>query len=466
MDGRSDHSRQSSTSSSNTEGAALPWILEHLLAYPGSYEIPLRTMYSLNSTSIAQPPTLSAPLLPPTSAFAREAPGNAFPGNKSPVLGSDKHSMSDTAALFKAQLMSQIAQLPSQPCSLPPSFITSFVRRCFPPIVEEVDFPQSLTALDYLRDLENRRRKGVMEALSRLGISGAEGEKEELSRRYPGVLAWVDSVEAKERVAVALYTQVYLRLRHWTLINEMLLEPFNKANCIAMLNTLFPPVVATPPTAHLNSKILQEQRMHFYNLILDIGKRGKQVLEPIIQKDMRPGDTTGWPVTQDYIEKYLRAANAIIDECSEVTSRQNFEQPPQETKHKNRKVDSGISFMSIDRPSTSSSVASHHTKHLNKPLPQSPTNPRPKGGTTLERIAKEIRKMKSRSDLGDSAKEEKKAVRGLKRMKSGLLKEKDKRNSGSSDSDPAFDPEEFKQRRKEWEAKNAAKLEHARRISG
>lgn len=217
----SDHSRQGSTSSSN-EGAALPWILEHLLAYPGSYEIPLRTMYTLNSTSIAQPPALSQPLCPPTSAFAREAPGNAFPVPKSPTLSHhDKNNpanVSDTAALFKAQLMSQIAQLPSQPCSLPPSFISSFVRRCFPPVIEEVDFPQALTALDYLRDLENRRRKGVMEALSRLGITGTDGEKEELVKRYPGVLSWIESVEGKERVAVALYTQVYLRLRHWVSI--------------------------------------------------------------------------------------------------------------------------------------------------------------------------------------------------------------------------------------------------------
>ncbi|EEP81947.1 predicted protein [Uncinocarpus reesii 1704] len=431
MEGHSGHGRQASASSNPNEGAALPWILEHLLAYPGNYEIPLRTMYTLNSTSIAQPPALSQPLVPPTSAFARDAQGNAFPATKSIYEKQNVQNVSDTAALFKAQLMSQISQLPSQPCSLPPTFISSFVRRCFPPVVEEVDFPQALTALDYLRDLENRRKKGVMEALSRLGISGAEGEKQELAKRYPGVLTWIDTMESKERVAVALYTQVYVRLRHWTLINEMLLEPFNKANCIAMLNTLFPPVASSPPTPHLNPKILQEQRMQFFNLILEVGKKGKQVLEPVIQKDMRAGDTTGWPVAQDYIEKYLRAAMAIIDECSEVSGRQSFEEPPPfEGKHKGRKVDSGISFLSIDRPSTSSSITSHNNKHLNKPLPQSPTSKPKHGGTTLERIAKEIRKMKSRGDIGDAAKEEKRMSKGLKKMKSGLLKEKEKRHSG------------------------------------
>lgn len=31
------------------DGAAFTWLLEHILTYPGTYEIPLRTMYTLNS---------------------------------------------------------------------------------------------------------------------------------------------------------------------------------------------------------------------------------------------------------------------------------------------------------------------------------------------------------------------------------------------------------------------------------
>ena len=206
---------------SSSEGAALPWILEHMLAYPGSYEIPLRTMYSLNSSPAAEPPGLSPTSPQPSSAFSRESTGNAFPfpstapsstRNEKRVSPSN---MTDAAARFKAHLMAQIAQLPSQPCSLPPSFITSFVRRCFPPSLEEVDFPQSLTALDYLKDLENRRRKEVRSAFERLGITGVDGEREDLAKRYPGVLAWINNIESKERTVMALYTQVYLRLRHW-----------------------------------------------------------------------------------------------------------------------------------------------------------------------------------------------------------------------------------------------------------
>jgi hypothetical protein len=77
-----------------------------------------------------------------------------------------------------------------------PSFITSFVRRCFPFEIAKVDFGQALTALDYLRDLETRREE-IGGALRRLGIDsntlGKEGD--EISKKYPGVVSWVKAIE-------------------------------------------------------------------------------------------------------------------------------------------------------------------------------------------------------------------------------------------------------------------------------
>lgn len=228
------NSQNSSLASSGSEGAALPWILEHLLAYPGSYEIPLRTMYTLNSS----PRTTDLSSISPTlngSAFSKagstSSPTSSAPSSRHEKHGSSDSSMSDTAARFKAQMMAQIAQLPSQPASLPPSFITSFVRRSFPPVLEEVDFPQALTALDYLRDLENRRKREVVNAFDRLGLTGTDSERLELSRRYPGVLAWVKNIEKNERDVIALYTQVYLRIRYWVCIRLHALLSF-------FLNTL------------------------------------------------------------------------------------------------------------------------------------------------------------------------------------------------------------------------------------
>lgn len=201
---------QYGTSTSTSDGAAFPWILEHLLAYPGTYEIPLRTMYTLNSTTQSQPPS-------PTAPVPLQIAGNAF--QRPQKAGADEQqnmSTATAAAQLRANLMSHIAQLPSQPSSLPPSFITSFVRRCFAADLDQVDFPQALTAMDYLKDLEIRRRREVVAALDRLGVErGDIGQREVLGKKYPGVLRWVVAVEEKERTIEALYSQIYIGLRRW-----------------------------------------------------------------------------------------------------------------------------------------------------------------------------------------------------------------------------------------------------------
>lgn len=210
-------SSSSHSPSPSSEGSAFPWILDHILTYPGSYEIPLRTMYTLNSTPRAQPPPLTRSRagtpIPPTGFGANPSPTTTeFPEDEQQQTAAEA-----VTAHFKSCLMTQISQLPSQPCSLPPSFITSFVRRCFPFAIETVDFAQALTALDYLKDLETRRRREIGSALRRLGIDtstlGKEGD--EISKKYPGVVSWVRAIEDKERKVEALYTQVYIGLRRW-----------------------------------------------------------------------------------------------------------------------------------------------------------------------------------------------------------------------------------------------------------
>lgn len=197
-------------SNSLGEGAAFPWILEHLLTYPGTYEIPLRTMYTLNSTTQQQqnPPS-------PTLAVY-SVNGNAFPQRPSQSTEREQLSTETAAAQLRANLITHISQQPTQPCSLPPSFVISFVRKCFTVELEQVDFPQALTALDYLKDLEVRRRREVAAALQRLGVDREDlREMEKLGRKYPGVLKWVIGIEEKERKVEALYTQVYLGIRRW-----------------------------------------------------------------------------------------------------------------------------------------------------------------------------------------------------------------------------------------------------------
>lgn len=211
-------SHNSSSTTSSNDGAAFPWILEHLLAYPGTYEIPLRTMYTLNSTPQAQQHR-SQSLLPGTPSLSSSAssPDISPASPNFPAEHQQNQFAAQSAAdHFKSCLMTHISNLPSQPFSLPPSFITSFVRRCFPAELCKVDFTQALTALDYLKDLENRRKRELTVALQRLGLDIAIAEQAggEITSNAK-ISDWVLSMQGKEKKVEALYSQVYIGLRRW-----------------------------------------------------------------------------------------------------------------------------------------------------------------------------------------------------------------------------------------------------------
>lgn len=206
------HSSQSSSSS--TDGSAFPWILEHLLTYPGNYEIPLRTMYTLNSAPQAQ--TYSRQ--PGTPVLSDGSSLESSPSSTHFLADQPTPSTTPNATEhFKSCLMSHMSQLPSQPFSLPPAFITSFVRRCFTEDLCLVDFTQSLTALDYLKDLETRRKRELTAVLQRLGVDrkSMDEDKNGLQGHGPGVAQWVSGIQEKEKKVEAIYTHVYLGLRRW-----------------------------------------------------------------------------------------------------------------------------------------------------------------------------------------------------------------------------------------------------------
>lgn len=392
------------------DGAAFTWMLEHLMTYPGTYELPLRKCYDINSrTHIRQ-------------ESGSSMRGNAFPSTRNPDAGSDTAS---EAAQMRANLMTQIAQQPVQPQSLPPSFITSFVSRCFSTDLTQVDFPQALTALDYLKDLEMRRRNEIANTFNHLSIDRKDmSDRQKIKEKYPNAAEWIDQLEQKERRVQLLYTHVYLGLRRWALINEMSLIPFSKQNCLAMLNTLYPPTLNTaqfvPPTQQLTQQLLATQRSQFFRYITAVERNGTGVLNNIMKQHARAGEEYGWSKVRDDLDNYLRMANSIIDECLDTTGRnmspRSASFPNNAEEEQKRKVDSGISFGSgyssnrssgqshATRPSTSSSVSAH-SRHGSKEknLPATPHDAElatfKPAGSALERIARELRKIGSRSNM-------------------------------------------------------------------
>lgn len=232
----------------------------------------------------------------------------------------------------------------------------------------------------------------------------------------------------------------------------MLSEPYNKANCIAMLNTLFPPVTefTTTATPQLSPHVLKSQRDGFFRYISAVDANGKQILDQIIQHGAQPGEKNAWSLVRDTLDKYLRTANEIIDECHGI-DRSTLEE---ESKRKGRKVDSGVSFAA----SINSSSGNSNDCNLDKPLPPSPADDiqEKSGGSTLERLARELRKMK----IGESGKS-----KGLKSMRShsALAVRSDNLYTHSSESS-FFDIDDQKRKRLIWEAKSR-KRTHSKQSS-
>ena len=281
----------------------------------------------------------------------------------------------------------------------------------------------------------------------------------------------------------------------------MRLEPFSKANSIAMLNTLYPPTTAPPPTRQLNSAILASQRQAFFRYIQGVEKNGKGILKNLEHQGERPTDVNGWAVVREVVDKYLRAANGIIEECAEITGTDTFDPKSEEYRRNERRTDSGVSFATADRPSTGSSDSSRansipttNTSRTNsldksKPLPEcpgttfQPTSPK-KRGTTLEKIAREIRNLRTRNDVRELNHNQRhpteplsrtqnqecstKSRPSLKKMKSAssisVAKAKHARSSsGDCSGAPSFEIDDYRRERLIQEARREKEREKENR---
>lgn len=134
--------------------------------------------------------------------------------------------------------------------------------------------------------------------------------------------------------------------------------PFSKASTIAMLNTLYPPTVASAPTRQLAPVVLTSHRSAFFRYIQAVEKNGNGVLRSLEHQGQRSTDEkNGWPSVRDTIDKYLRTSNCVIDECVKITGPEYFTPTYQKVRPDDR-ADSAISFRSVNPHSASGSVGS------------------------------------------------------------------------------------------------------------
>lgn len=246
------------------------------------------------------------------------------------------------------------------------------------------------------------------------------------------------------------------------MINELSLQPFNKLNCMGMLNTLLPPQSANSgrlPSPLLTHQTLRQERDSFFHYITQVQKQGPGVLEKLTQ-----GETTKWSVVQKDVDKYLRVAKNIIDDCMATVGTEDFKSIDEPRKGK--KTDSGVSFGSDMRPITSSST---NEQPLRKASIDSQSAP--KGLSKLEKLSREFKRMrvKTRPDVEEIVKMDQELPmvgdnKGKKIKKARSLANLRGRNSSStsltgsrkgSDAVP-FDAEEMKRARALYDSRNAS----------
>lgn len=245
------------------------------------------------------------------------------------------------------------------------------------------------------------------------------------------------------------------------MINELSLLPFNKLNCMGMLNTLLPPQPASGgklPSPLLTSQKLRQERDTFFHYITQVQKHGPGVLENLTQ-----GESTNWQAVQTQVDKYLRVAKNIIDESMATMGTEDFKSVAEPRKGK--KTDSGVSFGSDLRPSTSSSI--HE-----RPVSESSNDGHStlKGLSKLEKLSREFKRMriKTRPDVEEMIKmdQDVPAVEDCKSKKikkaRSLANLRGRNHSSSSvagsrkgsDAVP-FNAEEMKRARAAYDSRNA-----------
>jgi hypothetical protein len=277
----------------------------------------------------------------------------------------------------------------------------------------------------------------------------------------------------------------------------MCLEPFHKHNCHAMLNTLYPPVMSTQPTAKLTIPILMKQRDGFFKYIQTVERRGtKDCLSNLISQNKLEGEATGWPAVKRTLTQYLTLANSMINECWDVNnvpynptrpllplSEQSMDGVEFDTdKRKGRKVDSGIGMGQDGYHSKNASTSSNKSSFSQFSQHSSrPGTPVGKGGSTLERIAREFRKIRSKQKVevseiipqrsyheleqenNQASAPTKTPMSRLRKMKSlGALGDLKQSNSSQTSlrgaggtGMPMFDPAEMKRQRDAFERRAA-----------
>jgi hypothetical protein len=195
----------------------------------------------------------------------------------------------------------------------------------------------------------------------------------------------------------------------------MALVPFNKHNCHAMLNTLYPPVEVSQPSSKLTIPLLMVQREGFFNYIKAVEARGPMCLQTLMKQGARNGEENGWSAVKRTLGNYLKLANQLIRESQEISvmevyinstpqvppvfEDQRLEDPnvtPTMNSESTATLTPATDGKHSKNPSTSSSKSTGTANSSATSRTTSSSFEMGSRGSTLERLARELKKMKPR----------------------------------------------------------------------
>ncbi|TGO43202.1 hypothetical protein BHYA_0002g00060 [Botrytis hyacinthi] len=200
---------------------------------------------------------------------------------------------------------------------LPPDFIRKWcLDRVFTKDEDQADFDQALTGIDYLQDLECRRREALREVALRLKIDKHNWRR--VLSADPDAKKWVEDIQAQETIIEGFYATCFVDLRIWTMLHELKARPFYKPNALAMLNTLYPPCIRDLPNDRIDRDKLRKHRAKFYNLIIQVTHEGIGALKEFETLLKNPECKHNWVDTRENLRDYIELASKMIEQSNAI----------------------------------------------------------------------------------------------------------------------------------------------------
>jgi len=174
------------------------------------------------------------------------------------------------------------------------------------------------------------------------------------------------------------------------MINEMMLEPQQHASTHAMLNTLYPPTMEKTPTSRLTIANLTSQREGFFHYIKTVNKRGPNCLEGLMKQGAKGNEENGWSAVRRTLTNYINLAEIIIEDSQLISNVACCSTTPEISSEERLKYEASINFPETKHSKNSSTSSSKSTTSTTS------TASIKSQGSTLERLAREIKRMRPR----------------------------------------------------------------------